>query len=375
MKKIKLVTFLAGSFLCFIVGCKKQDSIPSLDSFNAIPDKQSYNIGDTIVFTLTQDADMIEFYSGKPGFNINYKNRNSGIGTNILQFQSEVLQASAKNNGDTIHLLISSNLKSYDSIGVANATWTDITNLATWPSVTSTNFVRSGSIDISQFNTSNTVYIAFQVLGSHRATMYQREWEIQGLTLTNTLADGTNTPLFAPPFTTGPNLGTDTLPYFQYAGWVEVNMNNFVKYDTTNINAYGAWNVGDYGFNSINGVNYTIGKPANSNWVTITNNYPLIFNPSKINNTPNNNGWVISSPVNLNLVRHDFPSAELKDGARSSSAVGLRYGGPSGTFATYTLPIDTTFVSGKTYDMAFVAQNHGANNDNQVVRHVNIKVN
>ena len=379
MKKIKLFTLIAVIFAYSQFGCKKLDAIPSLSGFNVTPNKQSYNIGDTIVFSISQDADIIEFYSGKPGFNINYKTRNSGSGINILQFQSEVLQATAKNNGDTILLKVSTNLMSYDSTGVANATWTDITSLANWPTVTTTGFVRSGAIDISQFNTSDSVYIAFQVQGKQNTLTSQRKWEIQGLTLSNTLQDGNFTPLFAPPFTGGPNPGTDTIPYFAYVGWAEVNMaysSHYVDSETIKgaTTFYGAWNVGNYGYNPKNAPNWN-NKPTNTNKVTVTTNYPLIFDPSNTKNTPSTIGWVISSPINLKIVRHDFPSTELKDAARAAAGQGLRYGGSTGTFATYTLPIDSTFVSGKTYDMAFVAQNHSVDKNNEVVRHVSIKIN
>jgi hypothetical protein len=383
MKKIKLFALLAVASFYALNGCKKRDAITSLNGFNVTADKQSYNIGDTIVFSINEDADIIEFYSGKPGYNVNNRNRNSGSGTNILQFQTEVLQASAKNNGDTILLKICTNLNSYDSTGVANATWTDITSSANWPAVTTTGFVRSGAVNISQFNTADSVYIAFEVLGQQRTTTAQREWEIQKFTLGNTLPDSTFTPLFAPPFTTGANLGTDTLSYFANVGWTEVNMNysNNLSYFVSQIdNAattfYDAWNVGNYGLNATNGINVN-NKPCNNNYVQIATNYPLIFNPgpTSLKSWPSNNGWVISSPVNLNLVRHDFPTAELKDEARASSAKGLHYGGASGVFATYTYAVDSTFVSGKTYNMAFVAQNHSVDKGNEVIKYVSIKIN
>ena len=390
MKKRKLFTLVAVVSFYALIGCKKQDAIPSLNGFNVTADKQSYNIGDSIVFTISQDADIIEFYSGKPGYNVNYRNRNSGSGTNILQFQTELLQGyTAKNgdttlspnNGDTILLWISTNLKSYDSIGVANATWTNMTSFANWPTAKTIGFVRSGKINISQFNNADSVYIAFQVLGQQRTATAQREWEVQGFTLSNILPDSTFTPLFAPPFTTGANLGTDTIPNFSYVGWVEVNMNfwandGYLQYELGKeaTTFYGAWNVGSYGLNASNGINLN-NKPTNTNFVAITTNYPLIFNPSSTKNTLSNNGWVISSPVNLNLVRHDFYSAEVKDEARSISAKGLHYGSPNGSFATYSIAVDSTFVSGKTYDMAFVAQNHSTDKDNEVVKHVSIKIN
>ena len=357
-----------------VMSCKKLDDVNSLGGFSVAASKTSCSIGDTIVFSINQNADVILFYSGKPGFNVNNRNRNSGVGTDILNFQTSLSQASTKNNGDTILLKISNNLKSYDSIGVANATWTDITSLAKWPSVTTTGFVRSGAIDISGFNNFDSVYIAFQVVGKQNPLTAQRKWQIQGFTLSNSLPDGTFTPLFAPVFTSIPNPATDTLPSFVNVGWTQVNMyfwQHPINYYATN---YGTWNVGDYGYSASNSPIVLNNKACNLSGVVLATNYPVTFDPSNVKNTPNTEGWLISSPVNLNLVRRDFPTLELKDEVRTP-AKGFRYVSSNGTFATYSLVIDSTFKSGQTYDMGFVAQNRNVNQSNEVVKHISIKIN
>jgi len=384
MKKIKIL--MPVLFVLFLIanGCKKLDSIGSLSGFNVTANQSSYNIGDTAVFTISSNADIILFYSGQPGFNVNNRSRNLGIGTNILKFQTGVSQSSitskgvtySQNNGDTIYLKVSTNLKSYDSFGVANATWTDISNLAQWPTPTTNGFVNSGSIDISQFNNSDSVYIAFQVIGHQSTLTAQRKWQIQGFTLSNMLSDSTFTPLFAPTFTTMPKVTTDTMSYFPYVGWVEVNMHLSLHQPNpfaANYTNYNAWNVGDWLTNSSNGFNVN-NKPVNSNWVQITNSYPLTFDPGNVKNNPINEGWVITSPVNLKLVRHDFPTAELKDELRTPSR-NFRYVGSNGAFATYSFLIDSTFVSGKTYDMGFVAQDRNVNQNSEVVKHVQVRIN
>lgn len=394
MKKIKIFIPVLFVLFLFSFGCRKLDKIDSLNGFNVTADKASYNIGDTAVFSISSNADVILYYSGEPGYNVNYRNRNfvdSGI--NILKFQTQVMQSYSaskgdttplQNFGDTIFLKISTNLKSYDSTGIANATWSDITPLALWPTPTTVGYVYSGAIDISQYRNAPAVYIAFQVLGyQHAATQTeQRKWLIQNFTLSNTsLPDSSYTPLFYPAYTTVPNQAKDTLPNFLNVGWAQVNMNlsSFLNpqptkdfYDTH----YGAWNVGDYGFTYYTaplGYNGSSVKPWNTSGVFLTNSYPITFDPGT-QNTDNNNGWLVTSPVNLKLVRHDFPTAELKDQLQTP-AKGFKYMGAGGVFATYRVIIDSTFVSGKTYDMGFVAQNRNINQSNEVVRHVMVKIN
>ncbi len=369
-------TYIVLSLIIGMIGCKKITDISSANAFNVVADKQSYNIGDTIVFSILNRSDIVILYSGKPGYNVNYRYRSYGAGIDILKFQASVSQGNKTNMGDTIYLKICNNLKSYDSTGIANASWVNISNLANWPSYSTSGYLSSGNVDISQFNTSDSVYIAFQVLGVQNAKTSQRKWAINNLTLSNTLPDGSFTPLFAPPFSTAPNATADTVPYFAFAGWAEVDMNKYRDtFSLFNTN-YGAWNVGQYGINSTSIYNRLVlgSKACNSNGVAITTSYPITFDPSNVKNTPNSEGWLISSPVNLNLVRHDFPTAVVKDEV-NNLAKGGKIVQSGGVYATYRLTVDSTFKSGKTYDMAFVAQNVNINQKSEVIKHISIKIN
>lgn len=378
MNKHKLTfgaLFLFSAVL-FNVGCKKLDDAKSTSGFNITADKQTYNIGDTAVFTINEEADVILFYSGKAGFNYANATRNyEAAGTNILKFQSSLSQASRTNMGDTILLKVSTNLKSFDSTGIANATWTDITNLAKWPTITTTGFVNSGAIDISQFNNADSVHIAFQVLGKQNAAAQQRKWQIQNLTLSNTLPDGTFTPLFTAPFTLAQNLTTDTLPFFQFVGWYQVNVKNNPEFSFITTN-YNAWNVGDYGINTVNSQLVINNRACNTSGVSIQTAYPLTFDPGPTSgrNNPDNEDWLITSPVNLKLVRHDFPTAVVKNYVNTPSK-GMKYIRSNNVYATYSFPIDASFVSGKAYDMVFVAQNTSNNQKNEVVKRLSITIN
>ncbi len=370
------ITALLLSFVTFFnSSCKKLIDAKSADGFNVETDKQSYNIGDTIVFSINKEVDEILFYSGKPGFNYNHINRTNEQGTNILKFQTSLSQANSSNYGDTLLLKIATDLKSYDSIGIANANWENLTSLAKWPLITTTGFVNSGSVDISKFNTSDSVYIGFQVLGKQNAATQQRKWQVQNLTLNNVLSDSTFTPLFAAPFTSSTSLTTDTVPYFQFVGWSQVNIKNNPHYSFINTN-YNAWNIGDFGINAINAPLVINNKPCNSSGVSIQSAYPITFDPgpTTVKNNPDNEDWLITSPVNLKLVRHDFPTSVIKNFVNTPTK-GMKYIKANGVYAKYYFLVDSTFKSGKTYDMVFVAQNSNLNQLKQVVKHINVSIN
>ena len=377
MNRYKLtISLVILSIATFVVtGCKKLIDAKPLDGFSVVSDKPYYSIGDTVVFSINQDVDEIVFYSGKPGNNYNQIGRNFEPGTNILKFQTSLSQASKTNNGDTLLLKIATNLKSYDSAGIANANWEDLTSFAKWPAITTTGFVNSGSIDISKFNTADSVYIAFQVLGKQNAATQQRKWQVQNLTLSNLLADSTFTPLFAAPFTSAPNPTTDTVPYFQFVGWTQVNLKNNPLFSFINPN-YNAWNVGDFGINALNAPIVINNKPCNLSGVAIQSAYPITFDPgpTSIKNNPDNEDWLITSPVNLKLVRHDFPTAVIKNYVNTPTK-GMKYVKANGVYASYSFPIDASFKSGKTYDMVFVAQNTNLDQKKEIVKHVTIKIN
>ncbi|MFP5039906.1 DUF5017 domain-containing protein [Parasediminibacterium sp. JCM 36343] len=378
---------IVASFIISTIACKKIADPLSLGAFNVsitnqankINDTFIYAINDTAVFFINEKIDNLLFYSGQPGMNINYRNRYYGKGINILKFQDSASQRTINNIGDSLHLFVLTNLKSYDSTGIANATKFDITNLVQWPTSISTGWVFSGNIDLSPFNKYDTVYIAFQALGHKSTLTAQRKFLIQNFTLSNLqLPDSAFTPLFFPSYSSPQSLTSDTLPNFSYTGWAQVDMKKS-RYDTTPSKIstnYGAWNIADFGYTNLTTPYVYNGKNSNSSGVVITTNYPLVFDPG--NNSKTNKidyeGWVITSPVNLNTVRHDFPTAILKDASNTVSK-GFRFLNSNGGYAAYSLPLDSTsFVSGKTYDMAFVAQNLNVDLKNEVIKHVYIKL-
>jgi len=363
--------------------CKKILDAKSISNFDVTTNSTSYNIGDSIQFIIPNEADVIQFYAGNVGFNYAFKDRNFAIGTNILKFQTKLENSNINNfKDDKIYLKVCTDLKSLDSIGVANATWQDLTSLAKWPSVDSikgtvitSSYIYSGAIDISQYKSYDSVYIAFQVIGKQKSTTSQRKWSIQGFTLANILSDSSYTPLFFPAYNSAASISTDTLPNFAYVGWCQVNVKNnpYPNYNDVSLN-FNAWNLGEFGVNTINAPNIINSKPCNQNGVAIATNYPIIFNPGTTKFNPDNEDWAITSPINLKTVRHDFPTVTIKNSAGTIGR-GVKVVNAGGVYATYSLLIDSTFKSGNTYDMVFVGQNINIDQKNEQVKHISIKIN
>jgi hypothetical protein len=384
MKNKLTIAILSLIVLLFNFACKKILDAKSISNFEVITNSSNYNLGDSIQFIIPNEADVIQFYSGNVGFKYANKDRNFAIGTNILKFQTLVNSNKLNLKDDTIYLKICTDLKSYDSTGVANANWQDLTGLAKWPTVNSTTgnsttspYTYSGAIDISRFNNFDSVFIAFQVIGKQKASTNQRRWSIQGFTLSNILSDSTYTPLFFPSYNSAANKATDTLPNFSYVGWCQINVKNN-PYPNFLVGAtnYNAWNLGEYGVSATNApIVLNNNRPCNANGITIATNYPITFDPGgTVKNNPDNEDWAITSPINLKTVRHDFPTVTIKNSAGTVGR-GVRVVNNGGVYAKYSLLIDSTFKSGNTYDMVFVAQNLNVDQKNEQVKHISIKIN
>lgn len=134
-------------FFCLVFSaCKK--NIPGYtndnNSFNAFLLNDSVAATDWAKFQLTENPDVISFYSGEIGHNYDFRNRTVLTGGNLLMsFQTRVVNKAA----DTLDVLVSNDFTGiYDSANVANATWKLMTNKFTFPDpLTPLNtFVNSG---------------------------------------------------------------------------------------------------------------------------------------------------------------------------------------------------------------------------------------
>jgi hypothetical protein len=263
--------------LCLVLfwSCNN-DSISEPLGFNVELDTlHFYKVGDTLQFKISGgSADQIVFFSGELGNQYSNTNRLAEAGKPKLVFQTANSQGDVTDR-TSLRLLISTNLKAYDSTGVVSATWTDITSRNTkWPTVLGTTFISSDSIDLSDFNTvSDSINIAFRFRGNNVAAA-QPYWKISNLTLTNFLSDGNKFPL---------------LSSFDNSGWVQVSLKNSLN----------TWNVGTWNVSSKTSL-------LNSSGITIRTAYPIEINPGTGLNVNENDDWLITRAVNLKTVNPDI---------------------------------------------------------------------
>lgn len=185
MKQNQILLFCC---LLSLFSCRKLEV--AAPNFDVSIQSTTFRTGDTVRFTFSGAADNIVFYSGEPGSSYKYKDRTSGDGIPRLDFTSYL-----QNRGEvnTLKLLVSTDFNgSYDSAGIQQATWTDITGQATFS--TGADRTPSGAIDLSAFAKQlKPAYIAFRYQGYHSDSLKQPTWTIRTFDIKHVLPDRVST--------------------------------------------------------------------------------------------------------------------------------------------------------------------------------------
>ncbi len=175
--------------LAVLTACERKLEVDSVLNFSVTPDSALYHAGGNATFNFTGNPNTITFYSGEPGHMYDLRNRVSEAGRATLNFSS-ALNAGVQTGSLAL-------MASTDFIGVAGtdtvttianikaAKWTDITSRAKL--ATNATTTASGAIDLTDM-AGTPVYLAFKYLA--QAGSIQNKWTISGLTVTNTLKDG-----------------------------------------------------------------------------------------------------------------------------------------------------------------------------------------
>lgn len=328
--KIKSIMSLLMLCLVIIFSSCTTNSLSDPSDFSVQLDTlKTYKVGDTLRFTISGGfADQIVFFSGEIGKQYSKTNRTVEAGIPKLLFQSSMGQGDPTDRS-SLRLMISSNLKGYDSIHVANATWTDITTRNTkWPIAIGSSFTTSDSIDLSDYNAiSDSITLAFKYIGLNTPAV-QPDWKISNLTLTNFLTDGTKSPIFST---------------FDNTGWVEVSMKGKLKQ---------AWNVGTWNFLSAAKT-----SSMNSDSVAIRSAYPVEMNPGSDKNNPDNEDWLISRAVNLKTTIADVGTCIKNSADLTLCKYNYRYS------------------KAGTYVVSFIAMNINNTNKKKVLKQFVVKIN
>jgi hypothetical protein len=352
-KNINMKNYLSFLLLAFssivLFSCENEEIMEPVFTVVTTGQATTYKVGDTIQFNFSGKPDILTFYSGEVGSNYDLRERFTTAGVNKLAFQTAMQQGAVPPavSQDVLSLLISTDLKGYDPESIAKATWTDITARNTkWPTALSTTLTSSDQVDISDFNTAEKINIAFRFVGKANATLAQRKWQVSNLTLNNTLADGTVTPLFSS---------------FANTGWVQASLKNDLNYGTPTTTGYNAWNVGTWNVSATNNPTvFTTAsglKAVNTNGIVITNAYPITFDPGTTVNNAENEDWLITSAIDLKKTKADVGTV-IKT-ALTKSLQNYRY----------------IFRKPGVYKVTFDAVNNDVNNTKRVIKQIEITVN
>ncbi|WP_207495755.1 DUF5017 domain-containing protein [Aridibaculum aurantiacum] len=342
MKKKYLNIGLSIAVVATMTACTKYDALVAPDDFQVTTEKTTYKVGDSVIFNFNTGPNQITFYSGEMGKRYENRERTMMAGNPKLVFQTSMQQGLLA-NPDSLQLLVSTNLRGYDSANIVNATWTNITSRNTkWPTTLATTYVTSDSISLADFNDASSVHIAFRVKNNKYATSAQRKWNVQNLNLTNFLPDGTNSFLFN---------------NFANTGWVQASLKN------NSTPGFMAWNVGEGGFSSSN-------NSVNSHGITIRSAYPITFDPGTATNVDENDDWLITSPVDLKTVRRDVGVTIKNDINGAFNGFTYVYNNEPGIYAKYLYFFRTPGV----YNVTFVAGNYNNDKQHQVVKHLQLTI-
>lgn len=184
MKKIYFLLLFSTVFYA----CEKKE-VPD-PSLEISLKKTTYAVNEPIEFQFKGTADLITFYSGQPGKEFQLRERIKVDGTPQMNFTSYRQPALAAGTTDnSLRILTSTNFRGvYSPDYIASAKWTDITNRATLS--TGTNGTPSGTIDLSDVSTQDSlVYIAFKYAAS-KSTAAQPSWTINALSIDNVVEVG-----------------------------------------------------------------------------------------------------------------------------------------------------------------------------------------
>ena len=183
MKKIYVLMFFAFIALS---ACDKEKNMVA-PNFEVTTTKSTYKVGETVVFNLSGNPDIISFYSGEVSSDYNFKGKDRVFdATTALSFQ---LAKYAGNNPNCAALKYSTDFNgTYDIASIRKATWTDISDRFYISSIESDVpvFKYSGEKDISDIfpDTSTPVYLAWFFTtnqNSNRTRVQMQNFQIRGL--------------------------------------------------------------------------------------------------------------------------------------------------------------------------------------------------
>jgi len=208
---MKIYRLLNMLILCsvFTSACKKELSLSAAD-FAVTTESVTLQLGDTARFSVSENPDILTFYSGEIGRRYAFKDRVEAEGRPLLNFRTSRANGLQENS---LKLLLSNDFngvaKGDTAITISNlasASWDDISDRATLASGGESN-IASGDIDLSDYAAiGKPVFVAFKYQVA--AGSIQDKWTVNSFLLKNNLADGSSYTIA--------NMNTSSAPFTNY---------------------------------------------------------------------------------------------------------------------------------------------------------------
>jgi hypothetical protein len=348
--------WLIGSCL-LITSCAKRLGKLDTPAFEVTVKKQTFKVGEPVLFNFTGMPDNISFYSGE-GFNdYHFKDGRvinvAGKGA-TLDFATQLSGTGTQTNQVSVWLSNNYNGKN-DFASVQAATWTDVTSSFTL--TTSTTNVLSGKADISTwFTPGQPVYIGFKYTTMPQAANgLARIWWIQSVAVRSKAPFVLNKELL---LTDQENAG------FRIINQYPADAPSRSAVVPARITLLG--NVYKDPADSVFNPNYSIYNPLNPIYNPQSPSYvpgaviPVFvpYNPASAYNDPLTVTWAISKPIYGDTVNLG------PDWALSIKGINTDY------LQEYIY----TYKTPGTYKASFVAYNHNIEGEKKVIRQVELTI-
>lgn len=211
MKSIKSYIKFSSSLLVMIAMTACSDSAPNAE-LNVVT-SGSFKAGEPVVFSITGNADNIVFYSGETGHEYELRDRLYADNDLLVEFVSYTDQSSDIH--PNFNVLISSDFNGiYDAEHVTNASWIDVTDKFTLPSVIKTN-TPSGVVNLKDYTggENSLTYIAFRYYDLNNVPINNR-WVVRSIDIKKVSPEGQ----------------TSSLADIKTAGWQNVMLSGTSKW-------------------------------------------------------------------------------------------------------------------------------------------------
>lgn len=188
--------------LPILQSCEKKEAIPL--NLEVHTDKNSYKVGEQVLFHISGNPDQLTFFSGEEGHKYVYRERTKAIPQAVtLEFSSNRRYGTDVQQPNSLRLLVSQQFAGvYQPDAIKESDWVDITAAFKLSGIQANDatYVSSGQVDLSKLSASGfnlnanaMVYFAFKYTGTNGST--QPRWWINQFSLNTETTEGITLPI------------------------------------------------------------------------------------------------------------------------------------------------------------------------------------